>query len=41
MSTYFGFTPSNQSGSYFISYNSEDAERVAPIAFAMRQSGVP
>ena len=41
MSTYFGFTPSNQSGSYFISYNSEDAERVAPIAFAMHQSGVP
>ena len=41
MSTYFGFTPSNQSGSYFISYNAEDAERVAPIAFAMRQSGVP
>ena len=40
MSTYFGFTPSNQSGSYFISYNSEDAERVAPIAFAMHQSGV-
>ena len=41
MSTYFGFTPSNQSGSYFISYNSEDAERVAPIALAMHQSGVP
>ena len=41
MSTYFGFTTSNQSGSYFISYNSEDAERVAPIAFAMHQSGVP
>ena len=28
----FGFIPSYQSGSYFISYNSEDAKRIAPIA---------
>ena len=36
----FGFSPSYQSGSYFISYNSEDAKRIAPIAKELHDRGV-
>ena len=41
MAAYFGFIPNDQPGSYFISYNSEDADRVAPIARQLHESGVP
>ena len=41
MATNFGFDPVDQYGSYFISYNSEDAKRVAPIARMMFECGVP
>ena len=41
MAHYFGFEPVEQPGSYFISYNSEDADRVAPIAKELHDRGVP
>lgn len=41
MAADFGFIPNEQPGSYFISYNSEDADRVAPIARQLHESGVP
>ena len=41
MAADFGFIPNEQPGSYFISYNSEDADRVAPIVRELHESGVP
>ena len=41
MAADFGFTPDERAGSYFISYNSEDADRVAPIARELHEKGVP
>lgn len=37
----FGFLPTENDKYYFISYNSEDAERIAPIARGLHQVGVP
>ncbi len=41
MAANFGFTPDERAGSYFISYNSEDADRVAPIVRELHEKGVP
>ena len=41
MAANFGFTPDERAGSYFISYNSEDADRVAPIVRELHNQGVP
>lgn len=37
----FGFPPASDPEYYFISYNSEDAERIAPIARRLRDTGIP
>ena len=41
MSADFGFNPCNDPGYYFVSYNSEDAERVGPIARGLHSKNVP
>lgn len=41
MATNFGFLPITTGGHYFISYNTEDSERVQPIAQALNSAGVP
>ena len=42
MARYFGFEPDiKDSDFYFISYNSEDAERIAPIARILHDKGLP
>ena len=40
MASNFGFAPSKKKGAYFISYNTEDAERIAPIVFDLHKSGL-
>ena len=40
MSAYLGFRPTKNSVYYFVSYNSEDAERVGEITKAMSYSGI-
>ena len=40
MSAYLGFTPSTGSDYYFISYNTEDADRISPIVKQMHDAGV-
>ena len=40
MAVNFGFIPTEQPGYYFISYNSEDADRIAPIVREMYEKGV-
>ena len=41
MATDFGFYPSENSDAYFVSYNTEDSDRVAPIVRKMSNNGVP
>lgn len=41
MSNYLGFSPTNSSEYYFISYNSEDADRVGVITTALADAGIP
>jgi hypothetical protein len=41
MSNYLGFEPCNKPNYYFVSYNSEDAERVGLIAQRLSHSNVP
>ncbi len=41
MSNYLGFEPSNNPNYYFISYNSEDADRVSEIAKRLFHGNVP
>lgn len=41
MATDFGFLPSNENGAYFISYNSEDGDRVGTIARELNALGLP
>ena len=41
MSCYLGFEPTERAGYYFISYNTEDAERLSPLAVALSRSDVP
>lgn len=41
MAADFGFLPSNENGAYFISYNSEDSDRVGAIARDLHAQGLP
>lgn len=41
MAADFGFWPSNENGAYFISYNSEDSDRVGAIARDLHAQGLP
>ena len=40
MASYLGFRPSDQPGYYFLSYNTEDADRVGEIALQIKQTGI-
>ena len=40
MSSYLGFEPTKSSEYFFVSYNSNDAHRVGPIAKAVSDMGV-
>ena len=40
MASYLGFRPSDQPGYYFLSYNTEDANRVGEIALQIKQTGI-
>ena len=41
MSCYLGFAPSDRPNYYFVSYNSEDVDRITPIAKSLFHAGVP
>ncbi len=41
MSNYLGFNPCSEPGYFFVSYNSEDAERVGAIARKLHNNNVP
>jgi hypothetical protein len=41
MSYYLGFEPTDQSDFFFVSYNNEDAGRVAPLTCEMAKIGIP
>ncbi|MBO5785936.1 MAG: toll/interleukin-1 receptor domain-containing protein, partial [Clostridia bacterium] len=41
MSNYLGFEPTDRAGFYFISYNTEDAERLNPLVTALSRADVP
>ena len=41
MATYFGFDPTNNSKFYFVSYNTEDGDRVAAVCRCLHAAGVP
>ena len=41
MSCYLGFEPTDRPNYYFVSYNSEDIERISPIAKSVFHAGVP
>lgn len=41
MSCYLGFEPTDRAGFYFISYNTEDAERISPLVTALSRADVP
>ena len=41
MSTYLGFQPSQRPGYFFVSYNTEDAERITPIVTTLVHEDVP
>ena len=41
MATHFGFEPSTERQYFFLSYNTEDTSRVAPIARALHNKNIP
>lgn len=41
MSSYLGFQPTTRPGYFFVSYNTQDAERIAPIVTTLFHDGVP
>lgn len=41
MSCYLGFEPTDRPNYYFVSYNSEDVDRITPIASSLFHAGVP
>lgn len=41
MSCYLGFEPTDRPNYYFVSYNSEDIDRISPIAKSVFHAGVP
>ncbi len=41
MSCYLGFEPTDRAGYYFVSYNTEDAERLTPLVCGLTHSSVP
>lgn len=41
MSTYLGFQPSQRPGYFFVSYNTEDAQRITPIVTTLVHEDVP
>ena len=41
MSSFLGFYPTKRSDYFFVSYNTEDADRIAPIVIALSQDDVP